>query len=102
MSADPRALIPELRLRFRTSPAHPVHRVFDAVDGLLAENERLREALDAAMQYVPDKDRDWIYALAAPSTETDARCGSFGCVLPRGHNRGQADIPENHLTGADA
>lgn len=23
-------------------------------------------------------------------------CGSFGCVLPAGHNRGRADIPENH------
>ena len=23
-------------------------------------------------------------------------CGSFGCILPAGHNRGRADIPENH------
>lgn len=28
---------------------------------------------------------------------TEARaCGSFGCTLPAGHNRGQADIPDNH------
>jgi hypothetical protein len=24
-------------------------------------------------------------------------CGSFGCILPAGHNRGKADVPENHL-----
>jgi hypothetical protein len=23
-------------------------------------------------------------------------CGSFGCIYPLGHNRGRADIPENH------
>jgi hypothetical protein len=23
-------------------------------------------------------------------------CGSFGCTLPAGHNRGRADIPMNH------
>ena len=24
------------------------------------------------------------------------QCGSFGCTLPKGHNMGRADIPENH------
>jgi len=25
-------------------------------------------------------------------------CGAWeGCILPAGHNRGQADVPENHL-----
>ena len=28
-------------------------------------------------------------------------CGAFGCVLPKGHNRGQADVPENHLSAED-
>lgn len=31
------------------------------------------------------------------SAENDARCGSFGCTLPAGHNMGRADVPENHL-----
>lgn len=35
-------------------------------------------------------------AALAPAEEE--RCGSFGCVLPKGHNRGQADVPENHLS----
>jgi hypothetical protein len=31
-----------------------------------------------------------------PTPNTD-RCGEWGgCPLPRGHNMGQADIPENH------
>jgi hypothetical protein len=57
------------------------------IDRLLVDNERLREALDAAMQYVPDKDRAWVYALAAPSVGSlglcpsgvDRRRGNEGC-----------------------
>jgi hypothetical protein len=30
--------------------------------------------------------------------DREARCGAWGgCPLPRGHNRGRVDIPENHL-----
>lgn len=29
-----------------------------------------------------------------------AKCGSFGCTLPAGHNMGRADVPSNHSTGA--
>lgn len=25
------------------------------------------------------------------------QCGSFGCVLPAGHNMGRMDVPQNHL-----
>jgi hypothetical protein len=27
-------------------------------------------------------------------------CGAWGCALPAGHNKGRADIPENHQMGA--
>ena len=51
------ALLPELRLRFRTSPSHPVHKVFDALDALAAERvvrerDELREVEVAAREYV--------------------------------------------------
>ena len=46
--------------------------------------------------------RSWVAALGAggvkPMGESDTEaCGSFGCVLVKGHNMGRADIPENHL-----
>jgi len=35
--------------------------------------------------------------------DANHRCGSFGCDLPAGHNRGRADIPANHrVSGRDA
>jgi hypothetical protein len=37
---------------------------------------------------------------AEPATEE--KCGSFGCVLPKGHNTGRADIPENHVSSVSA
>jgi hypothetical protein len=38
-------LLPELRLRFRTSPAHPIHTIFDALAESAAELERVTTAL---------------------------------------------------------
>lgn len=33
----------------------------------------------------------------APAVEFyNDKCGAFGCTLPRGHNRGKADVPSNH------
>jgi hypothetical protein len=31
-------------------------------------------------------------------TKEEPTCDSFGCTLPAGHNRGRADVPENHET----
>lgn len=45
-------------------------------------------------------------ALPAPEPSSGAapveeRCGAWdGCLLPRGHNRGRADVPENHFSPA--
>ena len=30
------------------------------------------------------------------TAESDEICGSFGCTLPKGHNRGRVDVPSNH------
>lgn len=38
-------------------------------------------------------------AVSRAATEPPKECGSFGCTLPKGHNRGRADVPENHLLG---
>jgi len=39
--------------------------------------------------------KGWTVAAAGPATPQD-ECGRWGCTLPVGHNRGIADIPENH------
>lgn len=36
------------------------------------------------------------------TAEAGELCGSFGCVLPKGHNMGNLDIPEHHTTWGSA
>jgi hypothetical protein len=58
---------------------------------------------DYRAEQVQEEIREWA-ALAGVSAEpaTEEKCGSFGCVLPKGHNTGRADIPENHVSSVSA
>lgn len=51
-----------------------------------------------------EKHRELLERLASPEPETSEpeQCGSFGCTLPKGHNMGRADIPENHGAAAES
>jgi hypothetical protein len=70
---------------------------------LLAEHAHAGQAgpcptlIALAQSYGPTDDR----RSTERSTGQHTTCGAWGgCTLPPGHNRGQADIPENHrLTG---